>query len=123
MNIVLWVLQGLLALGFLAAGIPKTFQPIPELSKRLAWAKDIPEFSVRLIGIAEILGAIGLILPAALHIVTPLTLVATAGLGVVMLGAIVFHLARNEGPRISASLVLLILLALVFIGRVGPAPF
>src|SRR5260370_12342259 len=63
MNIVLWVLQGLMAVLFLLAGIMKAFRPLAEVRKRMSWANDVPAWFVRFIGAAEILGTLGLSLP------------------------------------------------------------
>ncbi len=68
MNISLWVVQGLLAVMFLMAGANKLFQSIPELSKMLPWVTQVPEGLVRFIGFSELLGGIGLLLPAILRI-------------------------------------------------------
>ena len=64
MNIVLWIVQGLLALAFLLAGFMKTFRPVETLKKNMDWVRVVPTPFVRFIGVSEILGAIGLILPA-----------------------------------------------------------
>ena len=64
MNIVLWIVQIVLALLFAMAGIMKVTQPVDRLEARMGWVKDVGSRGVRLIGSLEILGAIGLILPA-----------------------------------------------------------
>jgi uncharacterized membrane protein YphA (DoxX/SURF4 family) len=120
MNITLWVLQILLALAFLLAGVPKATQPIPALAKRITWAKDVPALFVRFIGAVEILGAIGLILPALTGILPWLTVAAAIGLTVVMVSAIIFHLARGETNRIALNIALLALLLFVTYGRLAP---
>lgn len=122
MNIALWVIQILLALAFLAAGVPKATQPIPTLSKRLTWAKDVPAPFVRFIGVAEILGALGLILPALTGVLPWLTVAAAIGLAIVMAAAIVFHLMRGEANRIAFNIVFLLLLLFVTYGRIVLAP-
>jgi hypothetical protein len=122
MNIALWAVQVLLALAFLLAGVPKATQPISTLSKRLTWAKDVPELFVRFIGVAEILGALGLILPALTGILPWLTVAAAIGLAIVMVAAIVFHLVRGEATRIVTNVVLLALLLFVLIGRMAIVP-
>src|SRR5689334_20513139 len=83
-SIALWVMQVLLALAFLLAGVPKASQPIPTLAKRITWANDVPAPFVRFIGVAEILGALGLILPALTGILPWLTIAAAIGLVIVM---------------------------------------
>ena len=122
MNITLWVIQILLALAFLLAGIPKATQPIPALSKRLTWAKDVPAPFVRFIGVAEILGALGLILPALTGVLPWLTVAAAIGLAIVMAAAIIFHILRGETNRIAFNIVFLLLLLFVTCGRIALAP-
>ena len=63
MNVVLWILQGLAAAAFLMAGYLHAFRPLDQLEKRMGWVRDFPPAFVRFVGVAEILGAIGLILP------------------------------------------------------------
>ena len=121
-NIVLWVVQVLLALAFLLAGVPKATQPIPALAKRITWAKDVPAPLVRFIGVAEILGALGLILPALTGIQPWLPVAAALGLAIVMVAAIIFHLARGEANRIVTNIILLALLLFVLIGRMAIVP-
>jgi putative oxidoreductase len=123
MNIALWVVQVLLAIMFLLAGFPKAFQPIDTVAKRLAWAKQIPAWLVRFIGIAELLGAVGLILPALTHIVPSLTAIAAVGLVLAMVCAIIFHISRKEYPNISVGVILLVLAAFVAYGRFVLMPF
>ena len=123
MNIALWVLQVLVALAFLAAGIPKATQPIAALSKRMTFVTHFPVPIVRLIGIAEILGAIGLIVPPLTHILPILAVIAAIGLGIIMVGAIVYHIQQKEYPPISATGILLILAILIIVGRIAIVPF
>lgn len=122
MNIILWVVQGLLALAFLLAGFMKATRPIDALSKRMAWVSTLPVAFVRFIGVAEVLGAIGLILPMVTDILPWLTAAAAAGLVVVQASAIIFHLSRNEARVVPGNAVLLLLAALVIIGRLAVAP-
>jgi putative oxidoreductase len=112
----------LLALAFLLAGVPKATQPIPALAKRITWANDVPEPLVRLIGVAEILGALGLILPALTGILPWLTVAAAIGLAVVMAAAIIFHILRGETNRIAMNVILLALLLFVVYGRLALTP-
>ena len=121
-NIVLWVVQVLLALAFLLAGVPKATQPISALAKRITWAKDVPAPFVRFIGVVEILGALGLILPALTGILPWLTVAAAIGLAIVMVAAIIFHLARGEVNRIAFNIVFLLLLLFLTYGRIALAP-
>jgi len=122
MNIVLWVVQGLLAVAFLLAGFMKATRPIEVLSKQMAWVTALPMAFVRFIGVAEMLGAIGLILPLVTGILPWLTVAAAAGLVVVQISALIFHLSRNEQSNIPANVVLLLLAALIVVGRLAIVP-
>ena len=117
MNIALWIVQILLALAFAMAGIMKVTQPIDRLETRMGWVKDVGPRGVRLIGSLEILGAIGLILPAVTGILPWLTPVAAAGLALTMVGAMITHGRRGEYSSIGANLVLLVLALIVVYGR------
>ncbi len=120
MNIVLWVIAVLLALAFLAAGT-KAFR-YEQARQQLQWVKDVPRGLVALIGSAEILGALGLVLPAATGILPWLTPVAAVGLVVVMALASGFHASRHEYSGIGLNLVLLLLAAFVAYGRLMLVP-
>jgi putative oxidoreductase len=122
MNIALWVVQALLAAAFLMAGGMKLTQPIDRQSKSLDWVRVVPPGFVRFIGAAEVLGAIGLILPMVTGILPWLTVAAGIGLAVVMVSAAVFHVSRGETVRVPTNLVLLLLAALVIVGRWVIAP-
>jgi uncharacterized membrane protein YphA (DoxX/SURF4 family) len=117
MNIALWVVQILLALAFGMAGIMKVTQPIDKLEARMGWVKSVGPRGVRLIGSLEILGAIGLILPAVTGILPWLTPVAAACLALTMLGAMITHGRRSEYSQIGINLVLLLLTLFVAYGR------
>jgi uncharacterized membrane protein YphA (DoxX/SURF4 family) len=117
MNIVLWILQILLALAFAMAGIIKVTQPVDKLEARMGWVKDVRPRGVRLIGSLEILGAIGLILPAVTGIWPWLTPVAAAGIALIMVGAMFTHGRRGEFSSISMNVVLLALALFVVFGR------
>ncbi len=122
MNIVLWVLQILLALAFLGAGIMKVSQPIANLKKNMSWVEATPVGVVRTIGVLEILGALGLILPAVTHILTWLTPVAAIGLVLTMIGAMILHIRLKETNRLVAPIVLLILALIIVYGRFALVP-
>ena len=116
-----WVLQILLAVVFGASGVLKLSAPIDELGKMLPWVHDAPELMVRFIGIAELIGAVGLILPAATRISPILTPFASLSLTVVMTLAVLFHLTRKEFSAVPLPLVLGVLSGLVTWGRLQPA--
>lgn len=122
MVIVLWIIQGLLALAFLLAGFMKGFTPLEGLKKNMAWVRVAPAAFVRFVGIAELLGALGLILPILTGIQPWLTIAAALGLIVVMLGASIFHATRKEYSQIGMNIVLLLLAAFVVVGHIVWVP-
>jgi|SRR5579884_476324 uncharacterized membrane protein YphA (DoxX/SURF4 family) len=117
MNIVVWIVQGLVALAFLLAGFMKGFAPLATLKKNMTWVNSVPAAFVRFIGIAEILGAIGLILPLATGIAPWLTVAAAIGLAIVMVSAAIFNVSRHETRHIGLNVVLLLLALFIVIAR------
>jgi uncharacterized membrane protein YphA (DoxX/SURF4 family) len=116
MNIALWIVQVLLAGMFVMAGVMKAFM-YERAKASIFWVKDVPRGLVTFIGISELLGGLGLLLPAITGILPWLTPLAGAGLVLVMLLAIGFHASRREGQAISFNAVLLALAAFVAYGR------
>lgn len=84
MNVFLWIVQALLAAAFVMAGVMKSTQPKEKLAPKLPWVRDFSPATVRFIGIAELLGGLGLILPAATGIAPILTPLAATGLAIIM---------------------------------------
>lgn len=123
MNIVLWIVAGLLAAAFLAAGATKLTQPKEKLSATMAWTDDFSAGAIKGIGALEVLAAVGLVLPAALDIVPVLVPLAALGLVLVMVGAMATHARRKENQLIAINLVLALLAAVVAWGRFGPYSF
>lgn len=117
MRIALWIVQVLLAVVFFAAGSMKAFTPMPDLATQMPGLEELPSFVPRLAGISEILGAVGLVLPAATRIRPGLTPLAAAGLMVVMLLAAIFHLSRGEVFAVPVNLLLGGLAGFVLWGR------
>jgi uncharacterized membrane protein YphA (DoxX/SURF4 family) len=119
----LWGAKIVLAVGFGMAGYLKTFSPIPDLAATLNWTGELPEWLVRFIGIAELAGAIGIVLPAATRIQPWLTPLAAVGFAVIQILAIGFHAMRGEtAMSLPINLVLLLLALFVFWGRWHKAP-
>ena len=115
MNTFLWVAQGMLASAFLAHGALFLLPPqaVRKIKKRLPF----PEGFMRFVYMAEILAALGLILPGLTGLLTWLTPLAAAGLVPIMSGAAVLHLSRREIPPLVVTGVLFALAVLVAYAR------
>jgi len=117
MNIALWIAQGLLAAMYLMAGVIKTFQTA-KAKEQMPWAKERSDGFVRFVGISELLGALGLILPLVTGILPWLTPLAAIGLIIIQLLAIFTeHLPKKEYNVIPINVVLLALAVFVVFGR------
>ncbi|MFI6831937.1 DoxX family protein [Kribbella sp. NPDC050241] len=125
MNVFLWIVAGVLAAFFLAAGATKLSQSRRKLlaNPNMQWVEDFSAGTVKLIGTAEVLGALGLILPGALDIAPILVPLAAVGLAVIMAGAIVTHARRKEWKVLPLNAVVLILAVLLAVFRFGPNSF
>ena len=119
MLIAVWIVSGLLAFAFLAGGIVRLVVPAATYGAwpNQQWIRDVPRAGIIAISIAEILGAVGLIVPVATGIAPVLTPLAACGLALIMIGALVFHLRRREWPNVPVALVLITLLTFVAISR------
>jgi uncharacterized membrane protein YphA (DoxX/SURF4 family) len=116
MNLALWVMQGILAFVFIAAGGMKLFAyPKYRAMLEKTAPTTLTHAQLTLIGIAEIVGVVGLVARLALHIAPWLTVCAAAGLALIMLSATVYHIRRHEPPIMTA--VLFVLAIIVAVGR------
>jgi len=117
MLIAVWIVSGLLAFAYLGAGGTKIIRPHDKVKATMDFAEDFTPWQVKAIGVVEVLGAIGLILPELLHIAVILTPVAAIGLALVQVLAIIVHLRRHDDPkRLPVNIILL--LAGVFVAIV-----
>ena len=125
MNTALWIITGLLAAVFLVAGSSKLFIPREKLAKAPGggWVLDFSAGFVKALGAVEILGAVGLILPALLDIAPVLVPLAALGLAWIMTGAAVVEFRRREFKHALLNLTYLALLSFVAWGRFGPESF
>ena len=113
----LWIVQALLALVFVFAGVAKLIMPVEEMTKEI----HLPGLFLRFIAVVEILGALGLILPALLRIRPGLTPLAAAGLVIIMIGATALSLTLGVAMAI-APFVVGLLATFVAYGRWKLAP-
>jgi uncharacterized membrane protein len=122
MDVILWIVQVILALGFLRLGITHAMRP-ESMRDRIPWMWALPREAMLIIGILDILGAVGLILPAVTRIQPWLTPLAALCLAILMVFAIIFHATRRELPNIALNAILGLLAAFVAWGRFVAAPF
>jgi uncharacterized membrane protein len=122
-DVVLWVIAGLVAVGFLFSGLVKLVLPREKYVASQPWAAGAPRWAPTVIGVLEVLGAIGVILPAAIGVVPVLVPLAATGLVLVMAGAVVMHVRRHEIPALVPSGMMLVLAAVIAWGRFGPYAF
>ncbi len=121
-HIVLWIAQGLVAAMFIMAGFMKATQPIEALAESLPWVTSTPLGLVKFIGISELLGGVGLLLPAILRIKPFLTIWAALGIGVIMILAAIFHGSRGEFEAIGFNVFMLAIVLFIAWGRSKKAP-
>jgi uncharacterized membrane protein YphA (DoxX/SURF4 family) len=127
MNIALWILQGFLAAIFLIAGAIKVIKSKDELKalggEKMNWVDSKSAVSVKLIGTIEVLAAIGLILPQLTGILPWLVPLAAFGLVLTMIGAVMLHQRRGDGPKaIVQVIILLVMAACTTYGRFDSIP-
>jgi uncharacterized membrane protein YphA (DoxX/SURF4 family) len=116
----LWITPALLAAIFLTTGLTKLAQPRATMAAGpMRWAADVSDAQFRTIGLLEVLGALGLVLPAALGVAPAITRLAAVGFALTMVGAIATHLRLGETSRLAPPVVLLALALLVAVER-GP---
>lgn len=119
----LWVAQAVLAAMFLMAGLTKlTSAPAELAAMGMLWAENSPTALIRFIGAAEVLGAIGIILPAASRIMPDLTKLAAAGLAIIMVLAFGLHAYRGDIEVLPVNVIIFALAAFVIWGRTNKAP-
>ena len=126
MNLAVWIVSGLLAATYLAAGTLKTTQSPDKLRPQMGWVDDISLPTLRLIGVSELLGALGLILPKLLDVVDDragvegtLSGLAATGLVLIQVLAIPVHVRRGEAAKTPGNVVLILLAACIAAARFG----
>ncbi|NJB84316.1 putative membrane protein [Lewinella marina] len=121
-NIALWTVQGLLAASFLMAGVMKAAQPIEVVVESIPSLASTPEGLIRFIGISEIAGALGLLIPSIFRFKPFLTVWAALGLALVMVLAVGFHAVRAEWQSVGVNVILLLLALFIAWGRSAWVP-
>ena len=119
MNIMLWVAQGLLLVMYFMAGLMKAFNTA-KARETMNWAQERPAGFVRFVSTAELLGALGLVLPMLTGILPWLTPLAAIGLALIQLLAVLtVHIPKREYKILPMNLILLVLAVFVAVGRWG----
>ena len=118
MNTILWVVQALVAAVFLYSGIQKSIYREEKLvAAGQTGVAGLPGGLIRFIGVAELLGTIGIILPMLLHILPILTIVSAAGFSIIMVLAAVVHYKRHEPKNVVTNCILFMLCLFIIYGR------
>jgi hypothetical protein len=127
MNVALWIVAGLLSVVLLISSVSKLFVPKERLAGMVGdasrWVEDFSPGALKAIAVLEFLGAVGLILPAALDIAPVLVPLAASGVVVLFVGAVSMRLRRGERATIVGDLIYLVMAAFVAWGRFGPESF
>ncbi|NUS73175.1 MAG: DoxX family protein [Corynebacteriales bacterium] len=126
MNVALWITAGLMAAVYLFSGFGKLFIPrekMAAMNDAARWVLDFRPGALKTIGTFEILGAMGLILPAILDIAPILVPVAATGLTLIMTGAVILRIRRGETKVALVDGGYLVLIGFVAIGRFALEPF
>lgn len=121
-NIGIWVAQVLGAGLFIMSGVMKTLTPIPELSAMMPWAGEYSATFVRFIGVVDVAGGLGLLLPSLTRIMPRLTVIAAAACVLLQVLAIGFHAMRGEFEVLPLNVVYIALALTVLWGRGRKAP-
>jgi hypothetical protein len=109
MRVAFWIVAALLAVFYLFSGVTKVARSKDQLRPMMGWVDSVPLWFLRTIGVLEVLGAVGLILPPLTGIAPGLALAAAAGLALVQIGATALHLSRGEAKVVPLNIVLLAL--------------
>jgi len=109
MRIAFWIVAALLAVFYLFSGVSKVARSKDQLRPMMGWVDSVPLWFLRTIGVLEVLGAVGLILPPLTVIAPGLALAAAVGLALIQVGATWLHLSRGEVKVVPLNIVLLAL--------------
>ncbi len=118
----LWVVQALLAVVFVGTGFWKLLTPVPKLAAMIPWAGQVSEGFLHFTGVVDLLGGLGLLLPALTRIKPGLTVLAALGCAVLQVCAIGFHVSRGEASKTPFNFLLVVLSIFVIWGRRYKAP-
>lgn len=118
----LWIVQILLFVVFVGTGLWKLLTPIPQLAAMIPWAGEVPAAFLHATAVLDLLGGVGILLPALTRIAPGLAVLAALGCAALQVSAIVFHLSRGEAADTPFNVLLVGLALVVFWGRWWKAP-
>ncbi|MFJ2754074.1 DoxX family protein [Nocardioides sp. NPDC087217] len=123
MNIALWIVAGVFGIAYVAGGIVKLTMPYEKYAAKLGWPEDFTPGNVRFMGVVEILGGLGLVLPGLVDIAPVLVPIAASCMALYMAGAITERLRRGEYKELLGDLLFLAAMVFVAWGRFAIEPF
>lgn len=121
MNVILWIAQIILACSFVWSASVKFFQPADTLAEMWPWTAD-HEVLVKLTGVLDLLGGLGLVFPALLRIQPKLTVYAAYGTILLMIAASIFHISRGEASQIGVNIFFFVFAVFIAWGRQKKVP-
>jgi hypothetical protein len=122
LHIILWIAQVFLAGILIWASSMKLFRPVSQLALMWPWVGQVSSVFVKFTGLVDLLGALGLLLPALLRVKPNLTPMAALSLIVLMICASAFHIARGEAAAIGFNIVFALIAGFIAWGRFKKAP-
>jgi uncharacterized membrane protein YphA (DoxX/SURF4 family) len=122
LDVGLWIVQGLLALTFAGAGVWKLVTPIPTLAAKMPWMGQVVPGFLYMTAMFDVLGGLGVLLPAVTRIKPGLTVAAALGCAALQASAIVFHISRGEAANTPFNFLLVAMSLFVAWGRGSRAP-
>ena len=123
MNIALWVVAGVFAFGYIVGGIFKLTMPYEKYAAKTHWPEDFTPGNVRFMGVVEVLGGIGLVLPGLVGVAPILVPIAASCMALYMAGAVTERIRRAEYKELLGDLVFLAAMVFIAWGRFGIEPF
>lgn len=123
MNIALWIVAGVFGVAYVAGGIIKLTMAYEKYAAKLHWPEDFTPGNVRFMGAVEVLGGIGLVLPALVNVAPILVPIAASGMALYMAGAITERLRRSEYKELLGDLLFLAAMIFIAWGRFAIEPF
>lgn len=123
MNIALWIVAAVFGFGYVAGGIVKLTMPYEKYAAKLGWPEDFTPGNVRFMGVVEVLGGIGLVLPGLVGVAPVLVPVAASCMALYMAGAITERIRRAEYKELLGDLLFLAAMIFVAWGRFAIEPF